>query len=139
MAIKVPDNFRPSDYGIRLSIPKPDMECRKNEDGSFSLYARYSSDISDFAREAAREMNDKMEAELIDELLRMNGYVPERTCHVKQAYFHNCSELDNLMEGIAFSPEDTVACICDSCGMDWRFDRGIRPNYCPNCGAKVEK
>ena len=62
---------------------------------------------------------------------------PERTCHVKQAYFDDCSDLDNLMEGIAFSPEDTVACICDSCGVDWRYDRGIRPNYCPNCGAKV--
>ena len=61
----------------------------------------------------------------------------ERTCHVRQAYFHDCSDLDNLMEGIAFSPEDTVACICDFCGMNWRFDRGIRPNYCPNCGAKV--
>ena len=61
----------------------------------------------------------------------------ERTCHVKQAYFHDCSDLDDLMEGIAFSPEDTVACICDSCGMDWRFDRGIHPNYCPFCGAKV--
>ena len=90
MAIKVPDNFRPSDYGIELSIPKPDMECRKNNDGSFSLYAGYSCDcISDFAREAAREMTDKMEAELIDELLRMNGYVPERDGE-QPNYCSNC-------------------------------------------------
>ena len=82
MAIKVPDNFRPSDYCVEISIPKPDMECRKNADGSFSLYARYICDgISDIVREAAREINDKMEAELIDELLRLNGYVLERTCH----------------------------------------------------------
>ena len=61
----------------------------------------------------------------------------ELTCNVKQAYLHDCGDLDNLMENIAFSPEDTVACICDSWGMDFRLDRGIRPNYCPNCGAKV--
>ena len=115
MAIKVPDNFRPSDYGIRLSIPKPDIECRKNEDGSFSMYAGYSCDsISDFAREAAREIEDKMKAELIDELLRMNGYVPERTCR----YEH--------IEGTWYKT---------SCGE--RYDGVVPPNYCPNCGAKV--
>lgn len=61
----------------------------------------------------------------------------ERTCKVRQAYFDSDNELHEIMEGIAFSPEDTVACICEACGHDWRYDRGIRPNYCPNCGAKV--
>ena len=102
MAIKVPENFRPSDYGIRLSIPKPDIECRKNEDSSFNMYVRYSSDISDLVREAAREINDKMDtetarrwwkAELIDELLRMNGYVPERTCRAVDGL-----EYDDLLD-----------------------------------------
>lgn len=59
------------------------------------------------------------------------------TCKVRQSYFDDDDELSELMEGIAFSPEDTVACICDTCKHDWRYDRGIRPNYCPNCGAKV--
>lgn len=62
---------------------------------------------------------------------------PERTCTVRQAYFDSDDELYELMDCISSSPEDTVACICDSCGIDWRYDRCIRPNYCPNCGSKV--
>lgn len=61
----------------------------------------------------------------------------ERTCKVRQSYFDSDDELSELMEGIAFSPEDTVVCICDTCKLDWRYDRGIRPKYCPNCGARV--
>lgn len=61
----------------------------------------------------------------------------ERTCKVRQSYFDSDNELNEIMEGITFSPEDTVACICEACGHDWRYDRGIRPNYCPQCGAKV--
>ena len=115
MAIKVPDKFRPSDYGVKISIPKPDIECRKNEDGSFSMYAGYSCDsISDLVREVAREINDKMEAELIDELLRMNGYVPKRTCKVTQS---------KNLQGI-------VVCECGEPFPEY-YD------YCPNCGAKV--
>ena len=118
MAIKVPDNFRPSDYGVEISIPKPDIECRKSKDGSFSLYARYNCDISDFVREAAREMYDKIEAELMDELLRLNGYVPERTCRFR-----------NDGHGILW---------CDAEGCDYEMDDYFPiPNYCPSCGAKV--
>lgn len=127
MAIKVPDNFRPSDYGIELSIPKPDMECKKNEDGSFSLYVRYTYDgISDIVREAAREIYDKMEAELIDELLRLNGYVPERTC-----------------ENLATRKDDFACSVCEcevvGCMVDdfGSFDNPLLFGYCPNCGAKV--
>ena len=119
MAIKVPNNFRPSDYSI--SIPKPDIKCRENEDGSFSFYAGYNFDcVSDMVREAAREISDKMEAELIDELLRLNGYVPERTC---QQVIAECN--DGLMPPfIAY---------CSECGTQWEYT----PNYCPNCGARV--
>lgn len=63
----------------------------------------------------------------------------ERTCHVRQPYFDSDDELEELMENIACTPEDTVVCICDDCKHNWRYDRGIRPNYCPNCGIKVEK
>ena len=121
MVIKVPDNFRPLDYDVKISIPKPDMECRKNEDGSFSFYAGYNFDcMSDIAREAAREIYDKMEAELIDELLRLNDYVPERTCQQVITEYN-----DGLMPPfIAY---------CSECGAQW----GYTPNYCPNCGARV--
>ena len=87
--------------------------------------------------EFAPEWDGHTPDQAIERIGKLTRHVPERTCHVKHAYFNDCSDIDNLMEGIAFSPEDTVACICDSCGMNWRFDRGIRPNYCPNCGAKV--
>ena len=131
MALKVPDKLRPSDYGTEISIPKPDIECRKNEDGSFSMYAGYSCDsISDLAREAAREMNSKMEAELIDELLRMNGYVPERTCHKE------------LMITEAYTGTEVEFFGCSECGQwlsntdCYGLDDG--PNYCENCGCKVD-
>lgn len=123
--IKVPDNFRPSDYGIKLSIPKPDMECKKNDDGSFSLCARYTcKGLSDFAREAAREMNDKMEAELIDELLSLNGYVQERTC---KATYHNDSDYRTVP-----IPR------CSECRRPIiEYEDGRLANYCHYCGAKV--
>ena len=127
MAIKVPDNFRQSDYGVEISIPKPDMECEKNEDGSFSLYARYNCDISDLAREAAREMYDKIEAELMDELLRLNGYVPERTCHMTP-----------VKHGTVFDVWKF-----DCCGFEFAesgCERGqteLPGTWCPNCGARV--
>ena len=127
MAIKVPDNFRPSDCGIKLSIPNPVIESSKNADGSFSLYCRYSCDISDFAREAAREMNDKMEAELIDELLRMNGYVPERTCHKELMTTENDAEYF----GCSWCGEYLSDTDC--------YGLADGPNYCSNCGCKVDK
>ena len=124
MAIKVPDKFRPSDYGVKISIPKPDIECRKNEDGSFSMYAGYSCDsISDLVREAAREIEDKMEAELIDELLRMNGYVPERTCRAVDGI-----EYDDLLD---------IWTVKLSCGHVVHPSHSYVPAFCEVCGAKV--
>ena len=122
MAIKVPDNFRPSDYGVEISIPKPDMECRKNEDGSFSLYAVYTCDISDSVREAAREIYEKMEADLIDELLRLNGYVPERTCTRERTEQYEFGIYDYL-----------------SCGHVSMRQCSEATRYCAHCGAKVVK
>ena len=125
MAIKLPDNFRPSDYGVKLSIPKPDVGCKKNEDGSFTLYTRYSRDISDFIKEAAKEMSDKIETELMDELLRLNGYVPERTCKIEA-----CK--------IGFTEDDEYS-IYDylSCGHVAIRQWPEKTHYCPQCGAKV--
>lgn len=125
MTIKIPDNFRPSDYGVKLSMPKPDIESKKNDNGTISLSVGYSSYcISDFAREAAREINNKIEAEPIDELLRLNGYVPERTCRptVKPNVWGFCD----------------FYCKCGNKLLE--VANGINeclPNYCSNCGAKV--
>lgn len=61
----------------------------------------------------------------------------ERTCRILQAYGDESAELDYLMDEIAGTPEDTVACICQSCDHEFRYDRRLRPKFCPNCGAKV--
>ena len=59
---------------------------------------------------------------------------PERTCQIVSAF--DTDELEDAQDGIAFSPEDTLAYMCKSCGFDFRYERGLYPNYCPNCGAK---
>ena len=41
--------------------------------------------------------------------------------------------------GIADAPEDTWGYRCSVCGYSFRYDRGIKPNFCPNCGARVRK
>ena len=61
----------------------------------------------------------------------------ERTCRILQAYGDESEELDHRMEEIAGTPEDTVACICQSCGHEFRYDRMVRPRFCPHCGARV--
>lgn len=60
----------------------------------------------------------------------------ERTCRIFQAYGDEGEELDHRMEEIAGTPEDTVACICQSCGHEFRYERMVRPRFCPNCGAR---
>lgn len=59
------------------------------------------------------------------------------TCHMSCEYGSGDDETDEYMEEIAFTPEDTVACHCHTCDTVFRYDRGIIPNYCPNCGARV--
>lgn len=61
----------------------------------------------------------------------------ERTCRMLQAYGDDSDEIERRMEEIVCTPEDTVACICQSCGHEFRYDRMVRPKYCPNCGRKV--
>ena len=61
----------------------------------------------------------------------------ERTCRILQAYGDESEELDHRMEEIAGTPEDTVACICQSCGHEFRYDRMVHPRFCPNCGARA--
>lgn len=58
----------------------------------------------------------------------MNG-MNERICKLETDY--------DELEVIAYSPEDTWAYKCSACDLSFRYDRGIKPNYCPICGAKV--
>lgn len=60
---------------------------------------------------------------------------PERTCRMVSAF--DTDELENIQENISFSPEDTLAYRCEGCGFDFRYERGLYPRYCPNCGARV--
>lgn len=58
-------------------------------------------------------------------------------CTMSCGYDNGNDSTAMYAELISCSPEDTVACYCHSCGDVFRYDRGIVPNYCPNCGAKV--
>ena len=62
-------------------------------------------------------------------------YVPERTCRMVSAF--DTDELEHEQDNISFSPEDTLAYRCDGCEFDFRYERGLYPRYCPNCGARV--
>ena len=59
------------------------------------------------------------------------------TCHMSCKYGNGDDETDEYMDEIACTPEDTVACHCHECDWVFRFERGIVPNYCPSCGARV--
>lgn len=59
------------------------------------------------------------------------------TCHMSWECGNGDDETDEYLEEIALTPEDTVACHCHACDEVFRYDRGIIPNYCPNCGARV--
>lgn len=59
------------------------------------------------------------------------------TCHMSCEYGNGDDDTDEYMELIVDTPEDTVACHCHACDIVFRFERGIVPDYCPFCGARV--
>lgn len=59
------------------------------------------------------------------------------TCQMSWEYGNGDDDTEEYMEEIAGTHEDTVACHCHECDEVFRYDRGIIPNYCPNCGARV--
>lgn len=124
MAIKFPKEIIKSGYRCyEVEIPKPVIETEKKDDGSFSLYAKYDASILDgFAKDVARDMSEKLGAKLIDELMRLNGYVPEKTCRVERM------EIDEFGRYFYLS-----------CGhMQMTHDTTALP-YCPICGARVKE
>jgi hypothetical protein len=64
-----------------------------------------------------------------DGTVERRRYVPERTCKMETDY--------DELEVVACSPEDTWAYKCSACDWSFRYDRGIKPNYCPICGCKA--
>lgn len=81
------------------------------------------------------EDDDWDEVDVINRLADLIEPQPERTCKMVSAF--DTDELDDIQDGISSSPEDTLAYKCKGCGFDFRYERGLYPNYCPNCGAKV--
>lgn len=59
------------------------------------------------------------------------------TCNMNCEYGNGDDDTDEYMELIVDTPEDTVACHCHACNIVFRFERGIVPDYCPFCGARV--
>ena len=121
--IKLPKDFIAADYNFDFAIPKAKIETKRMPGGSFVLRAGYeTNEIEEFVQHAAREMNEKVEAAIMDELLRLNGYVPERTCH---------SVVVECNDGL----QPPFRVFCSECEDEW----GFTPVYCPNCGAKWVK
>lgn len=61
----------------------------------------------------------------------------ERTCEIESWY--DSDELEKAQENVACTPEDTFAYRCTACGGAFRYDRFVKPKYCPECGSKVER
>ena len=81
---------------------------------------------------------DDGESDAIDLFGRLADLIepePERTCRMVSAF--DTDELEHEQENISFSPEDTLAYRCGGCRFDFRYERGLYPSYCPNCGARV--
>ncbi len=155
MAIKLPEELIGS-IEFESSLPEMKMNSCKNEDGSMSItYGYDASAIHDYTNMIAREMNEKIEVALMDELMTMNGYVKANACPICQGevmlmgdkvfikdFGHYTKEkaghVDHVKSGTLY---DVYRYNC--CGYEHsesRTDAGaseIPMNFCPNCGAKV--
>ena len=125
--IKLPKDFIAADYKFDFVIPIAKLETVKTSEG-FEFRAVYEdNEVQEFIQHATHEMNEKVEAAIMDELLRLNGYVPELTCQMVSksggVYCSNCNER-----------MDDYTC-------DWFFNEAMEYSYpyCYNCGAKVVK
>lgn len=127
--IKLPKDFNSVDYKFETAIPNAKLEAERAPDGSYIIRAWYEpNEIEEFAQEVAIEMTEKVEAAIMNELLKLNGYVPECTCQIKNRYCTNCNcEINNraYFKKVVFD------------GGSWT--NSCTANFCPNCGAKVVK
>lgn len=77
--------------------------------------------------------NLEFNGRLIGEKVISTTPITQMSC----TYDNDDEATQEYMYLIERSPEDTVACHCHSCNDVFRYDRGIVPSYCSNCGAKV--
>lgn len=130
--IKLPDSLINSQYKIEAFVPEPKVLTKKNENGSFSLSVEYDVDaVSKMCKQVAHDMCEQFDKAIIEELLELNGYVKERTCHTKA------------------TNKARYPFVCSECGCVVAYETGnmsniyvppsnaVLLNYCPNCGAKV--
>lgn len=90
--------------------------------------------------EIAERLKDCPEADYYDFYEAVTGAettLTTPTTQMSYEYGNGDNRTEEYMELIARSPEDTVACHCHTCNMVFRFERGIVPDYCPFCGARV--
>lgn len=89
----------------------------------------------------------KSSADVVDDAVRKWGeelgeYAMQRICEIWNSRAERTCEMETSWEirdelGITDAPEDTWGYMCSKCGDSFRYDRGIKPNYCPSCGRKV--
>ena len=76
-----------------------------------------------------RRLDNNVFEEIADEL---NAALGSGECEME-------TDWDYLHGGITDAPEDTWAYMCSACGWSFRYDIGIKPKHCPNCGRKVKR
>ena len=128
--IKLPKDFNNVDYKFETAIPNAKLEAERAPGGSYILRVGYEpNEIEEFAQEVAIEMTEKVEAAIMNKLLRLNGYVPECTCQIKKRHCTNCNcEINDraYFKKVVFDDGS------------WTADSRTA-NFCPSCGAKVVK
>ena len=90
--IRIPERFNEACHKVTCVVPEPTVETERMGDGSFELRAVYdASAIDEFAKRAANEMCEKVDAALIRELLELNGYIHCEDCrHFRTTLTEHC-------------------------------------------------
>lgn len=125
--VKLPKDFIAAGYEFDVAIPSAKFETARTPEGSVVFRVGYETNaIEEFTQQVAHEMNKKVEAAIMDELLRLNGYAPERTCRM---------EYNERKRGV----------YCSCCGKrmssfvcnDYGDEKEYTYPFCCMCGARV--
>ena len=112
-------------------IPEVKINSQKNDNGTISITAGWTAyDIYKHVDMVAKEIYDKFDADLLDKLMEMNGYVKERTCkNVSRDYDFICSECGAEVFATTYT-ENADVCV-------YQNDKNVGIKFCPACGARV--